>query len=272
MSRKSLTSLKDRVGQLRMGLNTVSMLDKQSLIRLLAKAEKIRNQIQEVARDDGLLFMAFVHRSPASWIDSRGRKRKTVLSEFLDEDQIQDRIEEKQAEIKGHCENLIAVAEIIRSYIALPRKPGPRGLLHASSNGKKLSEENGLLKRIATLAALEDLLKYTVQMGTGPGRHRGSREANTRNRIDLIVMEARTSRKESGRHPGVSRTPDGKRVYGKFLRRIASAAQAIDWIPTATQIDDKIKLIKRSPDCPSELFSEGYETPESKYSAFLPKP
>lgn len=269
MSWRSMSSLSDKIGQLKEGLGSISRMDKQSQNRLRTKTNKLRIGIQKVIKDEITLHRAFVLSVPVSWIDGRGTKRTTVLSEFLTVDEINERIWDKQAALKVHVKNLTTIGKLIKSHINLSRAPDRPKKTNASRYARTAKINSGLAKGSDDLTALGIILQQIVNKGTGPGRSRGIKSAHTRELIRLIVKEARNWRKLTGTTPGVSRSTDGKRVYGPFLRHIITVAAKRGWVVTASQIDDVIKLIKRSPDCPTDLFSYEARTQSVIYSAFL---
>ena len=120
---------------------------------------------------------------------------------------------------------------------------------------------------IKHLAAIEIMVNNIISNGTGQGRQKGSRSFRMGELEALIVSWARSYRRLTGQCP--LRSVDGEDLYGHFVDHIFILAHAIDLHVTKVQVTEAINRIKRSPDCPPDLFSEEVQTQQEKYAHFV---
>lgn len=123
---------------------------------------------------------------------------------------------------------------------------------------------------ISHLAAMETMVNNIITNGTGQGRQKGSRSFRLGELEALIVSGARSYRKETGLCPGVSRRADGE-AFGPFIDYIMILAKNNGIPVTTQQIADAIKRLKRTPDCPNDLFAKEVKSPQQLYETHREK-
>jgi hypothetical protein len=176
----------------------------RSLSSLLTKIKHSKQDLKEVANDEDLLFRAFIEGAQAKWTNNEGKEIRTSLEKFLTDDQMDEIIEQRQAEIRHYIDRLTALeAQFIFIINSRTRKDRREQILKALETFFTCDQPNAFIEQergetndsVGRPAHLETLIANIIQRGTGQGRRRGIQSTETRLRDEFMVNTGRNYKK-----------------------------------------------------------------------------